>query len=794
MNLLYHRRRHRHWVLLAIFSAIVLRGTSLFANQEINVDVCVYGGTSGGVVAAVQAARMGKSVALICVNNHLGGMTASGLGNTDVGSLGDSYIQGISREFYTRVGAKYGTSTKFTFEPHIAETVFNEMIQSTGVTVYTNQYLVSVLKPGQQLTVITMNNGNLFRAKMFIDASYEGDLLAAAGVSYTIGRESASQYGESYNGVLSPTPGNNQFNSLNVNPYLVTNDPTSGLLPLVQSGSLGALGTGDQKLQAYNYRMCLTTSSGNMLPLTAPTNYDASQYELLARYIQAMVALGTNVTLNTFMNVYPMPFAKTDINNRGPVSTDFIGQNYNYPLADYATRQQIAQAHKNYLQGFLYFLGNDSRVPATVRSQMQLYGFCKDEFADNAGWPYLMYVREARRMVSDYVMTQSNCYSQLPVPDSIGLAAYGTDSHNCQRIVVGGYAQNEGDTGTVQNPPPIPAPFPISYRSMVPKPAECSNLLVGFCISASHIAFDSMRMEPIFMILSQTTATAACLAIDDNVAVQQVNTIKLQAQLATDQQLLQWPAAANNTSSLPVINLWTTTANASRGGPKSGTMTIGRSVNTNSAVTVFFYISGTAQYGYDCQFVPNSLTIPAGVTSTNISIVPYTNALPVGDKTITLSLISSPAYTMGSLTSASVTIADTPINSWRVKFFGSNATNNAIAADSANPSGDGIPNLMKYALGLDPTIAQPGGAKLSTNFNSSTHIFSAFYTRADPLPTDVFIQMETSTNLTSWSTNLFGLSQIISVNASNVATVYYQGPLPMSNQPSEFLRTEAVRK
>ena len=762
------------------------------------MDVCVYGGTSGGVVAAVQAARMGKSVALICVNNHLGGMSASGLGNTDTGAVGDSYVQGVSREFYTRIGAKYGTTTKFTFEPHVAETVFNEMIQSAGVTVYTNQYLISVLKSDQQITVITMNNSNLFRAKMFIDATYEGDLLAAAGVTYTIGREAASQYNESYNGVLSPTAlspnsGDNQFNSLNVNPYLVTNNPSSGLLPLVQSGSLAALGTGDQKLQAYNYRMCLTTTSGNKLPITAPTNYDASQYELLNRYIQAMQAQGTTPTLNTFMNVYLMPFAKTDINNRGPVSTDFIGQNYNYPLSDYATRQQIAQAHRNYLQGFLYFLGNDSRVPSTVRSQMQLYGFCKDEFVDNGGWPYLLYVREARRMVSDYVMTQSNCFSQLSLPDSIGLAGYGTDCHNCQRIEVGGYVQNEGDTGAIPSPP-VPTPYPISYRSIVPKSVECSNLLVGFCVSASHVAFGSIRLEPVFMILSQAAGTAACLAIDDKVAVQQVNNTKLQAQLTADQQRLQSNLTANNTSTPPVINLWTTTANASRVGPKSGTMTVSRSVNTNSAVTVLFYISGTAQYGYDCQFVANSLTIPAGVTSTNISIVPYTNALPVGDKNITLSLFSSPAYTMGTLTSATVTIADTPINSWRVKYFGSNATNNAIAGDTANPSGDGISNLMKYALGLDPTIAQPDGAKLSTNFTRSTQSFSALYTRTDPLPADVFIQMEASTNLTSWSTNLFGLNQIISVNASNVATVCYQGKLTASNQPIEFLRTEAIRK
>jgi hypothetical protein len=502
------------------------------ADNEIATDVCVYGGTSGGVIAAVQAARMGKSVALVVVNNHLGGMTSGGLGQTDVGSHGTTYIQGVTGEFYRRVGQKCGSNNaQFTFEPHMAEAVFNDMVQAVGVAVYTNQYLVSVVKPGPQILAATMNNGNIFRAKMFIDASYEGDLMAMAGVSYTIGRESTNLYGERINGTQTPNTGDHQFGRANVNPYLVTNDFASGLLPLIQSAPTGTPGSPDRRVQAYNFRMCLTQNETNRLPIRPPTNYDASEYELLARYIQAKVAQGTTLSLGSFMNISVMPNGKTDINNNGPVSTDFIGQNFNYPEADYATRQQIWQAHKNYMQGFFYFLATDSRVPRAVRSQMSSYGLCKDEFADNGGWPYQLYVREARRMISDYVMTESNCTGRVVASDSVGLASYTMDSHNCQRCVVNGYVQNEGDVEVV-----ISAPYPIAYRSLVPKAAECSNLLVPWCLSASHIGFASIRMEPVFMILGQTAGTAAGRAIDEGVGVQDVNVAKLQAQLVADNQ------------------------------------------------------------------------------------------------------------------------------------------------------------------------------------------------------------------------------------------------------------------
>ncbi|HWF19642.1 MAG TPA: FAD-dependent oxidoreductase [Verrucomicrobiae bacterium] len=514
------------------------------ATQWIDADVCVYGGTSGGVIAAVQAAQMGKKVALVVVNNHLGGMTSGGLGQTDLGSLGTGYIQGMTREFYTRVGQKYGTGATYTFEPHVAEAVFNDMVQQAGVQVYTNQYLVSVItQADNSIASVTMNNSNVFRARMFIDASYEGDLMAKAGVSYTVGRESSSQYGESLNGARTPNTSDHQFGSISINPYIVSNNPASGLLPLIETNSAPTAGSADQRVQACNFRMCLTQNATNKIPITAPTNYSAAQYELLARYIQALIAQGSTPTLANFMGIYVMPNGKTDINNNGPVSTDFIGQSDSYLEADAAMRAQLWQSNKNYLQGFFYFLETDPRVPASLSSAMQAYGLCRDEFTDNGGWPCQLYVREARRMVSDYVLTQSNCVGLVTVPDSIGLAAYAMDSHNCERIVVNGSVENEGDTYSVGG---ISSFWPIPYRAIVPKTGQCPNLLVPWCISASHIAFGSFRMEPVFMIVSQSAGTAACMAIDANVPVQQLDYGKLRLQLLANQQALGSSVVTNS--------------------------------------------------------------------------------------------------------------------------------------------------------------------------------------------------------------------------------------------------------
>ena len=494
-------------------------------------DVVVYGGTSGGVMGAVQAARMGKRAVLVCTDNHLGGMTTGGLGATDTGNI--DTIGGLSREFYRRIGQYYGMTERFNFEPHVAEQVYAAMLAEAGVQVVFNQHLASVAKTGARITELTMTNGAVYQAKVFLDTTYEGDLLAAAGVSFTVGREGTNTYGESFNGIRPNTPAH-QF-SVNVDPYVVPGNPASGLLPYIQPGDGGTPGDGDTRVQAYNFRLCLTTTAANKMSIQRPIGYDVTKYELLARYIQAQVTNGTTLTLGSFMNVAGMPSNKTDINNNGAFSTDYIGMNYDYPATNDAGRTVLWQAHEDYIRGFFYLLANDTRVPAGVRSSMSSYGLSQDEFLDTGGWPHALYVREARRMVSDYIMTQADCLWRRSASDSVGLASYNMDSHNCQRVVQGGWVRNEGD---FQQAPA--GPFPISYRSIVPRASECENLLTTFCLSSSHVAFNSCRLEPVFMMTSQSAGTAAAFAIDDNVPVQQVSYEKLSAQLLADGQKLAW--------------------------------------------------------------------------------------------------------------------------------------------------------------------------------------------------------------------------------------------------------------
>lgn len=511
-----------------LLAALLLPVTSVLAAPVIETDVCVYGGTSGGVIAAVQAARQGKTVSLLVFGNHVGGMTSGGLGATDIGSHGTDYIQGVAREFYGRAAVAYGGSAgspKFSgFEPHVAENIFKTMLTEVGVTPRYQQHLASVTKNGQRITEIAMDDGTVCRAKMFIDASYEGDLMAQAGVTWTIGRESTAQYGESLNGIRGTTPAH-QF-SVNVDPYVVPGNPASGLLPLMQEGTLGTAGAADTRVQSYNYRMCFTTVAANRIDITPPAGYSEANYELLGRLFDASPSL----TFASMMNKTDISGSKTDINNNGPISTDFLGGADAYATATYAQRAVIEQQHKDYIQGFFYYLGHSTRVPSSIRTTMLTYGFCKDEFTDNGGFGAL-YVREARRMVSDYVMRQQNCSGSEVAADPVGLGSYTMDAHNTRRIVQSGFAKNEGDVQST-----IPAVYGISYRSLVPKVGECQNLLVPWCLSASHIGFGSIRMEPVFMILGQSAGTAAAIAIDDNVAVQQVSYAKLLVQLTVDGQ------------------------------------------------------------------------------------------------------------------------------------------------------------------------------------------------------------------------------------------------------------------
>jgi hypothetical protein len=547
--------------LLTTFLLLAFANLASLRAEVIQADVCVYGGTSDGIAAAVQVSRMGKKVVVVEPSTYLGGLTTGGLGATDIGNK--AAIGGIAREFYHRVAQHYSQdsawrlearldyfsrrgsgqakasdltstdATMWTFEPHVATRIFEEMIREANVPVYREQRLVSVKAKGRRITEIRTGNGRVFRARVFVDATYEGDLMAKARVSYTVGREANAKYGETLNGIRSETP-EHQFNAP-VDPYRKPGDPASGLLPFIQPGDPGKPGEGDHRVQAYNFRLCFTTIAANRLPLKPPTNYDPAKYELLARYLEALVAAGKQPKLEEFWNPIWMPNGKTDINNNGGFSTDFIGANYAYARADYAKRARLWKAHEDYIRGFLTFLATSPRVPENMRAEMRLWGPCKDEFVESGGWPTQLYVREARRMVSDCVMTEHHCRGTVTADDSVGLAAYNMDSHNCQRMVRGGRVENEGD---VQVPPM--KPYPIAYRAIVPKAKECENLLVPVCLSATHIAYGSIRMEPVFMILAQSAATAACLAIDDQVAVHEVNYRKLRSRLLADLQVLEW--------------------------------------------------------------------------------------------------------------------------------------------------------------------------------------------------------------------------------------------------------------
>jgi len=499
--------------------------------STVESDICIYGGTSAGVIAAVQGAKMDERVVVIEPGKHLGGMTASGLGWTDIGNK--DAIGGLSREFYRQLGKHYGKFEAWTFEPHVAEQEFVAMLAESKTPVYFQQKLDAVKKVGARISEIITEDGSVFRAKMFIDATYEGDLMAKAGVSYFVGREANSTYGETLNGIRHATPKNQLL--VPVDAFVIAGDTNSGLLPLVQAGELGISGGGDKCVQAYNYRLCLTKNPANRKPIEPPPNYDPKQYELLGRYFDALAAAGKTVTLRNFIKLDMVTRDKTDSNNSGGFSTDFIGMSNDYPDGDEATRKKFQADCLNYTKGFLTYLATSPRVPPSIRKEMQEWGLCRNEFQDTDGWPNQLYVREARRMISDYVMTEKNCRQDVVAVDSIGLAAYSMDSHNCRRIARNGKVENEGDVQA-----PSTSPYPISYRSIVPRAEQCENLLIPVCLAASHIAYGSIRMEPVFMTMGQAAATAAALAIDEKVSVQKVDYPKLRDCLIAGKQVLEW--------------------------------------------------------------------------------------------------------------------------------------------------------------------------------------------------------------------------------------------------------------
>ncbi len=541
-------------VLLCLFLANLVycnkRGDDIPSGRsDISYDVVVYGGTSGGVIAAVKVAREGESVVLIEPGRHLGGLSSGGLGATDIGNK--VVIGGMSREFYQRIRQHYANDTAWkyekreqfkgrghvkgedaawTFEPNVAEKIFNDLIFEAKVKVVYEEKLDlknGVKKNGTRIIEIMMESGLKFKGKMFIDATYEGDLMAVAGVSYTFGREASSKYSETLNGVQVKNAIYHQFIKP-VDGYIKRGDPSSGLLPGINS-FVEKDGIGDKKIQAYCFRLCATDVPDNRRPWPKPKNYNPMRYELLLRNFEAG---DHRIPWNPVM----MPNRKTDSNNNYAISTDNIGMNYAYPDGDHEIRRLIIQEHEDYQKGLMWTLANHKRVPKKIREYFQKWGLSRDEFVDNDNWPHQLYVREARRMVSDYVMTQNNCQGRQIAEDPVGLAAYGMDSHNIQRYIdKNGYVRNEGDVQVHDFPP-----YPISYRSIVPKESECTNLLVPVCVSATHIAFGSIRMEPVFMVLGQSAATAALQAINEGISVQKIDYQKLHYRLLVDKQILEW--------------------------------------------------------------------------------------------------------------------------------------------------------------------------------------------------------------------------------------------------------------
>ncbi len=495
--------------------------------ETLSVDLCIYGATAGGLIAGIQAKKLGLSVAILDPGNRIGGMTTSGLGYTDIGNK--AAVGGLACEFYRRLGRHYGAPQAWTFEPQVALSVFQSWLREAGLTVYPQQFLAGVEREGTRLTAVRTESGRIVRARQFIDATYEGDLMAQAGVSHHVGREDNAAHGETLNGAQ--IRDTHQFVDP-VSPFVVVGDPASGLLPGIEQGE-PVIGAGDHRVQAYCFRMCLTDDPKNRVPFARPAGYDPRWHVLVARHL---AAAGWRDLFTKFDRLRTQ--AKTDTNNFGPASTDFIGQNYAWPKAGYAAREAIFQAHVAYQQGLHWFLAHDPSVPRALREAYGQWGLCRDEFTESGGWPPQLYVREARRMVSDYVMTEHECRGTRVASDSIGLAAYTMDSHNCRRFARGARVLNEGDVQEHRFPP-----YPISYRAIVPRVGECENLLVPLCLAASHIAYGSIRMEPVFMILGQSAASAAHLAIEENIPVQSVPYPDLRSALHRDGQVLAWEAA-----------------------------------------------------------------------------------------------------------------------------------------------------------------------------------------------------------------------------------------------------------
>ncbi len=535
---------------------------------EAEYDIVIYGASSAGIIAAVAAANKGRSVILVEPSDHLGGLTTGGLSQTDIGVEGEGgAIGGMSFEFYRQIRQHYKNhhawthqtwdeflerSTRlqkdsegmFAFEPHVARNIYEEMLRTAGVPVVMEDRIKrngrGIEKRGNRITAMITEAGNVYRGKIFMDATYECDLMAMAGVSYHTGRESNDTYGETLNGVQTRRSHNHIFH-VKVDPYFKPGQSHSGVIPGVDPTGPGEEYSGDHRMQANCFRMCLTDVPENRIPIEKPEGYEDIRHELLFRKFEAGYTESQDPRIPWINS--PMPNRKTDINNRQAVSTNNIGMNYDYPEGDYATRESIIEDHRLYQQGHMWAMANHPRVPEPFRNEYSRWGLAADEYPDHGNWTPQLYIRESRRMISDYVITEHDCRRMQVAEDSVGLGSYNMDSHNVQRYITDdGYVQNEGNLEFSPG-----GPYAISYRSIIPRRNECDNLFVC-CngVSSSHIAFGSIRMEPVFMILGQSSAAAADIALNKNGTVQDVPYSELRQQLLKEGQRLdvdleEWP-------------------------------------------------------------------------------------------------------------------------------------------------------------------------------------------------------------------------------------------------------------
>lgn len=534
LDLPYCTHLMRHFLLTLAFLPLTLGA----ANPP--SDVIVYGATPGGFCAAIAAAREGASVILLEPTAHIGGVNTGGLSFSDSNQTVRSTVMGLFDEWHTRIESDYQSrgvtlpykvseknNDKWTYEPSVAMRITRQMLDEAKVRVLPDHRLTSVEKDGPRIRQIQTAHG-AFQAKVFVDATYEGDLMAAAGVSWTIGREGRKEYGEDLAGRQYPKA-----------PIPISGfDDQGNLLPLLTAKDGGPETEGDKNVMIYSFRLCLTRDAANRAPFPAPANYDPAHFEVVRRYFQT----AKNPPL--LWDIYPLPNEKFDANNGigKQFSMGLIGACNGWSEADAEGRAKIWEAHKQYTLEMYHFLSTDPAVPEPLRAEMAAFGLCRDEFPDYGHWSPQLYVREGRRLRGLHVITQGDIMTHPGKDDAIAISSFPIDSHDCQRIAKDGTVINEGTIFPVRIPGRRHGyPYQVPYRSLLPKPAECTNLLVPVALSATHVAYSSIRVEPTWMILGQSAGIAAALAAQEGGTVQDLAYPKLRTRLLAQKQVLDLP-------------------------------------------------------------------------------------------------------------------------------------------------------------------------------------------------------------------------------------------------------------